>query len=93
MTFYLKPLSKKEQTVYDLLVKHGEAHAPAIARASKDGEITIPASYTYLRRLKEKGLVESRIVTIHFVDGPLTRVVYKVKPSKPEAGESKPATV
>lgn len=70
-----------EQAVLDILVKMGEAHAPAIVRAS-GGSLSLAAIYSLLNRLERKGLVEKRELYIRIGDIDARRVLYKATESE-----------
>jgi DNA-binding MarR family transcriptional regulator len=70
------PAPPSEMSVLAIIMKMGEAHAPAIARAS-NGKVTVSAIYSLLNRLERRGLVEKREVYIEVGDISARRVVYR----------------
>lgn len=70
-------LPATEATVYNVLLKKGELHAPAISRAS-NGTVSIASVYVILSRLEKKGMVSKREQFIEIDDTKVRRVYYQV---------------
>lgn len=66
-----------EVKVLSVLQKLGEAHAPAIARAS-NGSISVAAIYKLLGRLENRGLVSKKVEHVPVGDITARRVFYRV---------------
>ena len=61
----------------------GEAHAPAIARAS-DGAVSVAAIYSLLQRLERRGFVQRREVFILVGDIQARRIFYSLNSKIPQ---------
>lgn len=66
-----------EVKVLSVLQQLGEAHAPAIARAS-NGSISVAAIYKLLGRLEDRGLVSKKVEHVPVGDITARRVFYRV---------------